>query len=50
MRNLSDIQLGRLDRALHLGVAPQAKIIIALDQELAINGPMWIVTNRAPFP
>jgi hypothetical protein len=48
MRNIADINLPR--RSLHLRVAFQAKIRIALDQQFPIHRPMWIVTHRASFP
>ena len=50
MRHLADVNLASAHaRALDLGVAPQAKIGIAVDQQLAIDGAVRTVANGAPF-
>jgi hypothetical protein len=48
MRSVADKNLTR--RSLHLRVTLQAKIQIALHQQLSIHRPMRIVTHRAAFP
>jgi hypothetical protein len=48
MRNIADVNLTR--RSLHLRMALQTKIRVALDQQLSIHRPVRVVTHRATLP
>ena len=48
MRNFADHEFAGLDvRSLHLHVAFQAQIVIALDKKLAIDRAVWVVAGGA---